>query len=133
MIIDRLHVGLAGYVERQHLDTPPDRIDGAVVLSFDGRYRIYCRPAPHGDLVLESKLADVPDKPGDAEDLIRTTLMASAVRMMTHADVPVLSKNGLVILLHQRIPADATVDELEGSLQNFVTSLVEWRRIFRIL
>ena len=89
--------------------------------------------SPHGDLVLESKLADVSDKPGDAEDLIRTTLMASAVRMMTHADVPVLSKNGLVILLHQRIPADATVDELEGSLQNFVTSLVEWRRIFRIL
>lgn len=133
MIIDRLHVGLARYVERQHLDTPPERIDGAVVLSFDGRYRIYCRPAPHGDLVLESKLADVSDKPGDAEDLIRTTLMASAVRMMTHADVPVLSKNGLVILLHQRIPADATVDELEGSLQNFVTSLVEWRRIFRIL
>jgi hypothetical protein len=133
LIIDRLHVGLARYVERQHLDTPPDRIDGAVVLSFDGRYRIYCRPAPHGDLVLESKLADVSDKPGDAEDLIRTTLMASAVRMMTHADVPVLSKNGLVILLHQRIPADATIDELEGSLQNFVTSLVEWRRIFRIL
>ena len=133
MIIDRLHVGLAGYVERQHLESPPDRIDGAVVLSFDGRYRIYCRPAPHGDLVLESKLADVPDKPGDAEDLIRTTLMASAVRMMTHADVPVLSKNGLIIFLHQRIPADATVDEFEGSLQNFVKSLAEWRRIFRIL
>jgi hypothetical protein len=133
LIIDRLHVGLAGYVERQHLESPPDRIDGAVVLSFDGRYRIYCRPAPHGDLVLESKLADVPDKPGDAEDLIRTTLMASAVRMMTHSDVPVLSKNGLIILLHQRIPADATVDELEGSLQNFVKSLAEWRRIFRIL
>jgi len=36
-------------------------------------------------------------------------------------------------LLHQRIPADATVDELEGSLQNFVKSLAEWRRIFRIL
>ena len=133
MIIDRLHVGLAGYVERQHLESPPDRIDGAVVLSFDGRYRIYCRPAPHGDLVLENKLADVPDKPGDAEDLIRTTLMASAVRMMTHADVPVLSKNGLIILLHQRIPADATVDEFEGSLQNFIKSLAEWRRIFRIL
>ena len=77
MIIDRLHVGLAGYVERQHLEAPTNRIDGAVVLSFDGRYRIYCRPAPHGDVVLESKLADVPDKPGDAEDLIRTTLMAS--------------------------------------------------------
>jgi len=133
LIIDRLHVGLAGYVERHHLEAPPDRIDGAVVLSFDSRYRIYCRPAPHGDLVLESKLADVPENPGDAEDLIRTTLMASAVRMMTHADVPVLSKNGLAILLHQRIPGDATVDELEGSLQNFVKSLAEWRRIFRIL
>jgi hypothetical protein len=133
LIIDRLHAGLASYVERQQLEAPTNRIDGAVVLSFDGRYRIYCRPAPHGDLVLESKLADVPDKPSDAEDLIRTTLMASAVRMMTHADVPVLSKNGLVILLHQRLPADATVDELEGSLLNFVKSLSEWRRIFRIL
>lgn len=133
MIIDRLHVGLAGYAERHQLDAPADRIDGAVVLTFDGRYRIYCRPAPYGDLVLESKLIDVPEKPNDAEELLRTTLMASAVRMMSYADVPVLSKNGLVILLHQRIPADATVDELEGSLQNFVTSLSEWRRIFRIL
>lgn len=133
MIIERLHAGLAGYIERHQLAAPTDRIDGAVVLSFDGRYRIYCRPAPHGDLVFESKLADLPEKPVDAEDMMRTTLMASAVRMMTHADVPVLSRNGLVILLHQRIPADANVDELEGSLQNFVKSLAEWRRIFRIL
>ncbi len=133
MIIDRLHSGLAGYAERHQMETPPDRIDGAVVLTVDSRYRIYCRPAPHGDLVFESKLADVPDKPGDAEELIRTTLMASAVRMMSSADVPVLSKNGLVILLHQCIPADASVDEFEGSLQNFVKSLTEWRRIFRIL
>lgn len=133
MIIDRLHAGLAGYSERHQLAAPPDRVDGAIVLSVDGRYRIYCRPAPHGDLVLESKLADVSVNPADAEDRIRTTLMASAVRMMTHADVPVLSKNGQIILLHQRIPADASVDEFESSLNNFIKSLADWRRIFHIL
>lgn len=133
MIIDRLHAGLAGYAERFQLAAPVNRVDGAVVLSVDGSYRIYCRPAPHGDLILESKLSDVPDAPADAEDLIRTALMASAVRVMTHADVPVLSKNGQQILLHQRVPADASVDEFEASLNNFVKSLADWRRIFRIL
>jgi hypothetical protein len=45
----------------------------------------------------------------------------------------VLSKNGQQILLHQRVPADASVDEFEASLNNFVKSLADWRRIFRIL
>ena len=133
MISDHLHAGLAGYIERNKFQAPLSRLDGAVVLSIDSRYRIYCRIAPHGDLVLECKISDLPDKPGDVEEMLRTTLIASHLRLYTHADIPVLSKNGHSILIQQRIPADATVDEFEGSLENFINSLADWRRIFRVL
>lgn len=133
MITDHLHAGLVGYLERKKFHTPPSRLDGAVVLSIDSKYRIYCRIAPHGDLVIECKISDLPEKPADIEDMLRTTLIASHLRLCTHSDVPVLSKNGFSILIQQRIPADATVDEFEGSLENFINSLADWRRIFRVL
>lgn len=133
MITDRLHGALAAYFDQYQLSTPLERIDGAVVLAVDGRYRIYCRPGPYGDVIFESALSDVPTNLREAEDFFRTTLMASMVRMATHADVPVLSSNEKVLLLQQRIPSDATLEEFEGSLENFINSLAEWRRIFRVL
>ncbi len=133
MITDRIHTALARYLERNKFPAPEPRVDGAVVLTSDGKQRIYCRPAPFGDLVLEYVVADIPDELSQAEEMLRATLLASYLRLYTHADHPVLSRDGLKILIHQRIPADASVDEFEASLENFLNSLTEWRRIFRVL
>ena len=133
MIHRHIHEALSGYLKRNKIPEPDQLVDAAVVLSVDGRHRVYCRPAPFGDLIFECAVADIPDRPSDADELVKIALLASFVRLETNADYPVLSRDGYKILVHQRIPADASIDEFELSLENFLNSLAEWRRIFRVL
>ena len=133
MMLERLHSGLAGYISRQKITARQTRIDGALVLTVDTRYRVFCRLGPHGDLVLESKLLQLPERRDEADDIVRECLLGSWVRMMEHADVPVLSQNETEILLQQRVTADATVDEFESALEQFTNSIADWQRIFRVL
>jgi len=134
--LEHLHSGLAGFIERQQLSSRhifQPRIDGAVVLSIDSQNRVYCRPAPHGDLVLECRLAEMPANTMQAEDMMRHCLMASWVRMYQCADVPVLDSTGTYISLQQRIPSDATTDEFSNGFEGFINALADWRKIFRVL
>lgn len=136
MKLEHLHSGLAGFIERQQLtsrDLLQPRVDGAIVLSIDTQNRVYCRPAPHGDLVLECRVAEVPANANQAEEMLRHCLVASWVRMYQYADVPVLDSTGTYISLQQRIPSDATTDEFSNALEGFVNALVDWRKIFRVL
>ena len=128
-----MHAGLVAYMGRNRLAVNAPLIDGSIVLVLDKRYRVFCRPAPHGDLVLESRLVQLPDKAGEADELIRLCLMGSWVRMREHGDVPVLTNDQTEINLQQRIPADATINEFEGMLERFTNAIAEWRRIFRVL
>ncbi len=129
----RLHSGLTGYMSRQKIAAQQTRTDDALVLTIDTRYRIFCRPGPHGDVVLESQLLQLPERRNEADEIIRECLLGSWVRMMEHADVPVLSNNENELLLQQRVTADATVDEFENALEQFTNSIADWRRIFRVL
>lgn len=133
MMLERIHSGLAGFLNRQNMSPDHSRLDGALILNIDKNYRIYCRPGPHGDLILESLLLQLPDRRDEADDVISECLMGSWVRMMEYADVPVLSQNENEIHLQQRVTADATVDEFERSLEQFTNSIADWRRIFRVL
>lgn len=136
MKLEHLHSGLAGFLEREKLNSQyglQPRVDGAIVLSIDSQSRVYCRPAPHGDLVLECRVAEVPSNPAQAEDMMRHCLMASWVRMYQYADVPVLDSTGTYISLQQRIPSDATADEFSAVLEGFVNALADWRKMFRVL
>lgn len=129
----QLHNGLAGYLARHRMQLQEDRVDGAVTLLVDQRYRIFCRPAPHGDLVLESRVIDLPNDTNAADSLIQECLYASWVRMPDYQDIPALSDDGEAILIQQRIPSDASVNEVETALEAYVNALSDWRRIFRII
>ena len=136
MKLEHLHSGLSGFIDRQQLNARhvmQPRVDGAIVLSIDAQNRVYCRPAPHGDLVLECRLAELPSKAAEAEEMMRHCLIASWVRMYQYADVPVLDSTGTYISLQQRVPSDATTDEFSDVLEGFVNSLSDWRKIFRVL
>jgi hypothetical protein len=128
-----LHNGLAGYLARHHLERQAERVDGAVALLFDRRYRVFCRPAPHGDLVLESRIIELPDDPEAADSLIRECLFASWVRMPDFSDVAALSDDGQAIVIQLRIPSDASINEVESALESYVNAMSDWRRIFRIV
>ena len=53
--------------------------------------------------------------------------------MLEFAEVPVLSENQEEILLQYRVSMDATVDDFEMVLGQFVNSLSEWHRILRVI
>jgi len=128
-----LHNGFAGYLERHRMQSEIERMDGAVVLLFDRRYRVFCRPAPHGDLVLESRVIELPAEIDAADSLIQECLFASWVRLPDFPDVPALSEDGLSIVIQLRIPSDASVNEVESALENYVNALSDWRRIFKLV
>ncbi len=130
---EQTHNGLVGYMASQNLSPSENRQDGAVVLVIDRRYRVFCRPAPFGDLVFECRVADLPASPGAADEMIRECLLASFARMREAADVPVLSDDGRTILLQQRLAADASVGEFEQALEDYANALSVWRRLFRVL
>jgi hypothetical protein len=128
-----LHHGLAGFMRRNSMDVSTALSDGTIVLAIDDKYRIFCRQAPFGDLVLEVQLCQLPDQIEAANDWIVKALQRSWSRIRDFSDVPVLSEDSNYIFLHQRITADATVDEFEKSLEEFVSSLIDWRRNFGLL
>ena len=132
-LLNYVHNGLAGYLARHRKQQPVERVDGAIVLFFDRRYRVFCRPAPHGDLVLESRIIDLPSDPYPAEDMVRECLLASSLRMLDSSDIPTLSADELSIVIQQRILSDASVDETESALESYINALSDWRRIFKIV
>lgn len=132
-MLEQTHNGLAAYMARQNLGSPEPRLDGAVVILVDQRYRVFCRPAPHGDLVFECRVVDLPDAPAAADDMVRECLMASWAKLRESADVPVLSADGRTVMLQQRVAADASVNEFEQALEDYLNALAGWRRMFRVL
>jgi hypothetical protein len=128
-----LHNGFAGYLARHRMQSEIERVDGAVVLLFDRRYRVFCRPAPHGDLVLESRVIELPTDSDAADSLIQECLFASWVRLPDFPDIPTLSEDGLAIVIQLRVPSDASVNEVESALETYVNALSDWRRIFKLI
>lgn len=133
MKLERYPAALSGFLERFQLKLGQERVDGAIVLTLDKQYRVYCRPAPFGDLVMESRLLDLPTAPAEREATLRECATVSWLRMQDHAEIPVISPDGGYLLLQQRFPADASVDEFERSLENFVHAIADWRRFMKVL
>lgn len=133
MVKDLIHNGLAGFMRRNNMDVATAMSDGTIVLAIDDKYRIFCRQASHGDLVLEMQLCQLPDQSEMANDWITKALQRSWSRMRDFSDVPVLSEDGSSIFLQQRLTSDATVDEFEKSLEQFANSIGDWRRNFGLL
>ena len=128
-----LHNGLAGFMRRNSMDMSTAMSDGTIVLEIDNKYRIFCRQAPHGDLILEVQLCQLPEQIQMADEWIAKALHKSWSRIRDFSDVPVLSEDGNSIFLHQRITSDATVDEFENSLEQFANSVIDWRRNYGLL
>jgi hypothetical protein len=123
------HAGLSGYMMRNQIVPEAARSDGALVLMFDKKYRVYCRPAPRGDLVLEARLIEMPDEPAKTDALIKQALQVAGGRLYTDADALVLSDDESKLFLQQRIAADSSTDEFEIGLEQFVNAVAVWRQV----
>jgi hypothetical protein len=76
---------------------------------------------------------ELPAEIDAADSLIQECLFASWVRLPDFPDVPALSEDGLSIVIQLRIPSDASVNEVESALENYVNALSDWRRIFKLV
>ena len=121
------HAGFAGYLLRAKLDPVPPRADGAAALVFDTRLRVLLHPAGRGDIVLESRVAALPDVQAHADDMLEGALAFAGRRPRAHADYLVLDERQSGLMLQQRIGADVSADEFESSLGHFLNALTAWR------
>ena len=127
------HAGLDEYLARNRLTGGDPRTDGAVVLVFDDRYRVYCRPAQHGDLVFEIRVTEMPDEERRSDDLLYEALQFTGERLGEADEVPVLSDDARTLLLQQRVAAGALIDDFEHALESFLNAIGTWRRRLRVL
>ena len=127
------HAGLDAYLQRNGLSNGEARTDGATVLVFDERYRVYCRPAQQGDVVLEIRLTEMPDDERRGGDLLQQALEFMGERLDEASEAPALSEDGQVLLLQQRVPAHARIDDLERALESFINAVGTWRRRLCVL
>lgn len=127
------HGGLASYLARNQFDPAEERPDGAIVLVFDEKYRVFCRPASRGDLVLETTLTTLPEDAGRCDALLGEALRLAAPSLDTRADALVLSEDECALLLQRRLSADAASDEFEQGLEQFVNATGAWRRWLGVL
>lgn len=127
------HAGLDEYLARNQLTGGEARTDGAIVLVFDDRHRVYCRPAQHGDLVLELRLTELSDEERRSDDLLYQALEFTGERLGEADELPVLSDDGRTLLLQQRVPVHAPVEDFEHALESFINAVGIWRRRLCVL
>jgi hypothetical protein len=127
------HAGFSGYLLRARLNPGPPRVDGSVALVFDGNMRVVLHPASHGDIVFEAQLVVLPDAASEADEVLSSALAMAGQRESHEADCLVLSPEEDRLLLQQRVGADASADEFEGSLGNFLNALTGWRAHLGVL
>lgn len=127
------HPGLSEYLTHHSITSPGDRADGAIVLVIDELHRVYCRPAPRGELVFETKIVDMPDDRGRSDELVEEALQFAHERMEADCDETlVLTQDERTLCLQQHLAADADMDAFEVGLGDFANAIGAWRARLRV-
>ena len=121
------HAGLQGYLLRAKLPAASDRSDGALGIVFDGNLRVLIHPASRGDVVFEAPICALPMSTATADRLIEDVARHAAERSPAQADCLVLAGSPERLLLQQRVAGEASSDEFESALSQFLNALTRWR------
>lgn len=121
------HAGLRGYLLRAKLPGSSERADGAMAIVFDGNLRVLIHPASGGDVVFEAPICALPVSNATADRLLEDVARHAAERSPAQADCLVLGGSPERLLLQQRVAAEASSDEFESSLTQFLNALTRWR------
>lgn len=121
------HAGLQGYLLRAKLPVSSDRADGAIAIVFDGNLRVLIHPADGGDVVFEALVCALPVASALADRLLEDVARHAAERSPALADCLVLGGSPERLLLQQRVAAEASSDEFETALTQYLNALTHWR------
>jgi hypothetical protein len=123
----RIHDGLAGYLAiRKITNLEPDR-NGSIALGIDSVATIHCRALPQGELLLDARIAPLPEGTTERDEFLFKAMHYSAARMRDHAETLVMGQNENSLRLQRRIEADASRVETETYLEEFVDAIEDWR------
>ena len=121
------HGGLQGYLLRARLPAASPRADGSMAIVFDGNLRVLIHPTRPGDVVFEAPVCDVPAQRALADRLLGDVAQRAAGRSPALADCLVLRGPPERLLLQQRVTADASAEEFETALAQYLNALTGWR------
>ena len=118
---------LSAYAARQGFDAGVFLADGAMSLIYDGRYRLWFRVLPGGQIVMESVLMELRQiPPSTAEDVMVRLLRYASSTARAYACGLVLDEASDRLLLQQIIPAPVSTASFEGDLAEFLNVLGFW-------
>jgi hypothetical protein len=121
------HAGLQGYLLRASLEPGAERADGSIAIVFDGNLRVLIHPAGRGDLVFESLVCPLPASRSQADRLLEDVAGHAAERPPAEADCLCLCGEPEQLMLQRRVTSDASSDEFETGLGDFLNALTYWR------
>ncbi|MGI4847204.1 MAG: CesT family type III secretion system chaperone [Janthinobacterium lividum] len=127
------HVGLAAYLERNHIQADNERSDGALVVVYDRQYRAYFHPAQHGDIVIEARLMVLPAAAANAAQTLEEAMRLALDDWRESAETLALAADERTLLQQRRVFEYATVMEFEQALEDFLNALVGWRHSLHVL
>jgi hypothetical protein len=128
-----LHRGLADYLGRHGAGQAQRRRDGSIVLLFDGRFRVLCRPLPDGGLLLESLIGELPPLARERAAVATRLLEALGENLVEHAETIALAADGAALVLQQQVPAEGDSELFTAELERHVNALGAWRGMMGVL
>lgn len=118
---------LRSYLLAHQLDARAFVAEGCLGLTFDGRWRVQVRVLADRRLMLSALLMDVSQIRDEAlEDLLMALGSYAVGLMRTYAGGLALDTAARRLLLQQAISAEASLEELETHLGDFITQLSFW-------
>jgi hypothetical protein len=121
------HGGLQGYLLRAKLPAASQRPDGSMAIVFDGNLRVLIHTTGSGDVVFEAPICALPAPKAAADRLVRDAAQRAAGRSPALADCLVLRGSPERLLLQQRVSVDASSEEFETALGQYLNALTGWR------
>lgn len=130
-----LHASVQEFMAQRGIASSAVRNDGRLSLTIDEKYRVHLRPASDGRLVLQAKVADLPDAENSraADETIARLLNRSAGMMREHASTLCLEPHGQTVQLQLVLAADTSGKQLEAGIAEFTNALDFWVRTSKSL
>ncbi len=100
--------------------------DGSCSFLVDGRHTVVCLPALGNEVVIRAEIADLSERKGRKEELLRRLLQLNLSRMHSENSVLALEADDR-LLLFRRLPLKKLdADSFAQELENFLNSLDFW-------
>lgn len=115
------------WAERHGLALVPRAHDGRVTVTIDGRHRVHLASAADQRVLIEARVADLPDEAAARERLLSDVLAHATARLRDDPAALVGDEHGAALLLQRSVAADGGADALDAAMTAFINSLVFWR------